>query len=91
MTLIQLFDGTATFVALNFFGYYEQHIIPTFIINLFGPISFIFIKLITVVAILVLIDRISPDKEFNNYLKLIIGILGGATGSRDFLALIALA
>ena len=91
----QLFDSTVTFVALNFFsqrdfGFYEQHVIPTFLINLFGPISFIIVKLIAVVAVLLLIDKFSNDKEFNNYLKLIIGILGLATGARDLLALLVL-
>ena len=96
--LLQLFDATTTFVALNFFGpaflgskgFVEQHILPTFLINIFGPVSFIFVKLITVVTFLVLIDKFSTDKEFNTYLKLIIGILGGATGSRDFIALVTM-
>lgn len=95
---VQLFDSTVTFVALNFFGqgvledfgFYEQHVVPTFIINLFGPFSFIIVKLIAVVAVLLFIDKISDDKEFNNYLKLIIGILGLATGFRDLLAILVL-
>lgn len=96
VTSIQMFDASATFVALQFFGvsissasfgFYEQHILPTFLINMFGPISFIFVKLIIVVLILSLIDKFSEDKNFSNYLKLIIAILGGATGTRDFIAL----
>mgnify|MGYP000223940133 CR=1 FL=1 len=98
VVLLQLFDATTTFVALNFFGpaligskgFVEQHILPTFLINIFGPVSFIVVKLFTVVIFLVLIDRFSTDKEFNRYLKLIIGILGGATGSRDFIALLTM-
>lgn len=95
---VQMFDSTITFVALTFFGqgvlegfgFYEQHVVPTFIINLFGPFSFIIVKLIAVVAVLLFIDRFSDDREFNNYLKLIIGILGLATGTRDLLALLTL-
>jgi len=95
---VQMFDSVVTFVALNFFGqgvlegfgFYEQHVIPTFLINLFGPFSFIIVKLIAVVAVLFFIDRFSDDREFNNYLKLIIGILGLATGTRDLLALLTL-
>lgn len=90
VTTIQMFDATVTFVSLNFFGYTEQHIFPTFIINIFGPFSFVILKLIGIVAILILIDKYSDDKEFNTYLKLVIGILGGATGIRDFLSLLAL-
>jgi len=99
VTLVQMFDATNTFVALQFFGvsvfsasfgFYEQHVLPTFIINMFGPISFIIVKLVAIVAVLLLIDRFSEDKRFSNYLKLIIAILGGATGTRDFIALLTL-
>lgn len=95
---VQMFDATVTFVALNFFGqsvlgnigFYEQHIVPTFIINLFGPISFIIVKFVTVISILILIDKFSDNKEFARYLKLIIGILGLATGTRDLIAMLVL-
>lgn len=87
---IEMFDATNTSVALYFFGYSEQHVVPNIFISLFGsPWAFIPIKAVAVIAALVLIDRYSDDKEFNNYLKLVIGILGGATSVRDFLRLIA--
>jgi uncharacterized membrane protein len=92
VTLMHLFDATTTFVAMSFFGYYEQHIVPTFFINLFTPVSFVFLKLVAVVGVLYLIDRLATeeeDKEFAPYLKLVIGILGAATGTRDFITLLA--
>jgi len=91
VSVVQMFDATTTFVALNFFGYQEQHVLPNFFISLFGPVSFIFLKLIGVVAVLILIDKFSSDKEFNSYLKLCIGALGGATGTRDLFTLLSLA
>jgi len=95
---VQMFDATVTFVSLSFFGqkvlgllgFIEQHVVPTFIINLFGPISFLIVKVIAVISVLILIDKFSDDKEFNTYLKLVIGILGAATGTRDFIALLTL-
>jgi uncharacterized membrane protein len=91
VTGLHTFDGTVTFVSLSYFGYYEQHILPRYLINLFGaPFSFVIIKFIALVAVLWSIDRYSDDKEFNNYIKLIIGILGAATGIRDFLRLFSL-
>lgn len=92
VTTIHMFDASTTAVALNYFGYYEQHILPTYVISILGPFSFIPLKLITIVAVLFLIDRFSDekDREFNNYLKLCIGILGGATGTRDFIGLLSL-
>lgn len=90
VTAAQMFDATATYVALQYFGYYEQHVVPSLFINIFSPISFIFLKIAGIVTILLLLDKFKEDKEFNNYLKLIIGILGLGTGTRDFLRLLAL-
>lgn len=92
VTLLHLFDATTTFVSMSFFGYYEQHIVPTFFINLFTPVSFVFLKLVVIVGVLHLIDKLAAeddDKEFAPYLKLVIGILGAATGTRDFITLLA--
>lgn len=91
VTGLHTFDGTVTFVSLNYFNYYEQHVLPRYLINLFGtPFSFVILKFIVVALILIIIDKYSKDKEFNNYIKLVIGILGAATGTRDFLRLFAL-
>jgi uncharacterized membrane protein len=91
VTAVHMFDANSTFVSLQYFNYYEQHVLPRYFINLSGtPFSFVIIKFLAVVSILFLIDRYSHDKEFNNYIKLIIGILGAATGTRDFLRLFGL-
>ncbi len=90
VTMAQMFDATATYVAIQYFGYYEQHYVPSIFINILSPISFIFLKIVGIVSILLLLDRFKGDKEFNNYIKLMIGILGLATGTRDFLRLLAL-
>jgi len=90
VSTVQMFDATTTFVALNFFSYREQHVLPNFFISLFSPLSFVFLKLAGVVVVLVLIDRFSTNKELNRYLKLLIGILGAATGTRDLFSLISL-
>jgi uncharacterized membrane protein len=95
---VQMFDAIITFVSINFFGqnnlgsfgFFEQHLVPAFIMNIFGPFSFVIVKLIAITAVLFLIDRFSKDREFNNYLKLIIAVLGAATGTRDFIALATL-
>lgn len=90
---LQMFDSTTTAVAMQFFGYGEQHVLPTAVIGAFGPFAFVLLKLVAVVAILVTIDKVSAgrseSKEFANYLKLVIGILGAATGTRDFVTLLA--
>lgn len=89
VTLLHMFDATTTFVSLHFFGYLEQHVLPNVFINSLGPISFIPLKALVIISTLVAIDRFSNDKEFNTYIKIIIGILGAATGIRDFISLLA--
>jgi len=91
VTLLHLFDATVTFVSLQYFNYFEQHVLPRTIIELTGtPFSFVIVKLVVIVAVLNILDKYSDDKEFTNYLKIIIGILGFATGLRDLLRLILL-
>jgi uncharacterized membrane protein len=88
-TATQMFDANVTFISLYFFGYYEQHVLPNYIINLFGhTYAFVIIKFVAVVSILYLIDRFSADKEINTYIKMIIAFLALATGTRDFLRLV---
>jgi len=93
VALLHVFDATTTAVAMQFFGYYEQHVLPTAVISAFGPFSFVLLKLAAVVAMLVLIDRVSGrDREttdLTDYTKLVIGILGAATGTRDLITLVA--
>jgi uncharacterized membrane protein len=95
VSLLHVFDATTTSVALYFFGFYEQHVVPTLFIGLFGPFSFIVLKVVAIVVVLLLIDRFGgkgkKNEEFKDYLKLVIGILGGATACRDFMALAVLA
>ncbi len=93
--LFQMFDANTTAVTLQFFGaatgfgYYEQHVLPTLLMDMFGPFSFVIVKAAVIITVLLLIDRFSDDKNFNNYVKLMVGILGAATGGRDFLRLAA--
>ncbi|MCD6476868.1 MAG: DUF63 family protein, partial [Candidatus Aenigmarchaeota archaeon] len=84
--IAHLFDASSTFTALTFFGFKEQHVVPTFLFNLFkGPWIFFPTKIIVVWSVLYLIDKYSDDKFFNNFLKIVILILGLALGIRDFL------
>lgn len=80
-----LFDASSTFTALTFFGYYEQHVLPNFLINLSGPWIMFPLKIFVVLPILLIIDRYSEDRQFSSFLKIIILILGLALGTRDFL------
>jgi len=87
VSMAHIFDATATFTAIQFFNFTEQHVLPRLLIGIFSPIAFIIVKVLVVVGILILIDRSSGDKSFNNFLKLVIAIIGLAPAIRDFVLL----
>jgi uncharacterized membrane protein len=89
VTLIQTFDGITTFASINFFGYGEQHVLPSFIIQTFGAFTFPLIKIIAIVLALILIDKFFEDREMKNFVKLCIAILAGGTSTRDFTCLLS--
>jgi len=82
-----LFDASSAFVAITFFGFYEQHVLPGFLMNIFGPWVMFPLKIIVVWPVLVIIDRSKENKFFKRFLKIIILILGLALGLRDFLTI----
>lgn len=84
-----IFDATSTFVAMDFFGYYEQHVLPTFMINLAGTAFIMYpLKIIIILIILYVIDKEVDDVTSNHMLKLAIFILGLAPGIRNFATLV---
>lgn len=86
--LAQLFDASATFIAIDFYGYGEQHVLPTALMNLTGTAAVMFpLKIAVILAALYVIDEYVEDNVIRNMLKLAIFILGLATGIRDFLSL----
>ncbi|MFH0830010.1 MAG: DUF63 family protein [Candidatus Aenigmatarchaeota archaeon] len=80
-----LLDASSTFVALTFFGYYEQHVLPTFLIGFTGPWIMFPLKLAVVLPVLWYIDRSTESEMFKRFLKVVILILGLALGLRDML------
>lgn len=87
VSMAHIFDATATFTAIQFFGFTELHVVPRLLIGAFSPVAFIIVKVLVVVGILILIDKYSDDKKFNNFLKMIIAIIGLAPAIRDFFLL----
>jgi uncharacterized membrane protein len=85
-------DASATFIALSMFGYVEQHVLPRMLIFDWGPISMFVLKAAVVVPVLLLIDHYTKeeDRNFRNFLKIVILILGLAPGLRDLLRLMAM-
>ncbi|MEM4368349.1 MAG: DUF63 family protein, partial [Candidatus Anstonellales archaeon] len=84
---VQTFDSIVTAVSIKWFGYEEQHVLPRFIIEKTGtPFSFILVKFFVIYFSLKVLDK--QDAELNNFIKILIGIVGVATGMRDLLRLL---
>ncbi len=86
--MAHLFDASSTFVAVDFYGYGEQHVLPSALTNLTGTALVMYPLKITVILLaLYVIDTYVEDKTIKNMLKLAIFILGLAPGLRNFLSL----
>jgi len=86
--LAQLFDASATFIAITFYGYGEQHVLPNVLMGIANTAAVMFpLKIAVILAALYVIDEYIEDKTIRNMLKLAIFILGLAPGLRDFLSL----
>ncbi|MGZ7048511.1 MAG: DUF63 family protein [Methanobacterium sp.] len=86
--LAHLFDASATFVAIDFYGYGEQHVLPNALMSLTGTAAIMFpLKIAVILLALYVIDEYIEDRTIKNMLKLAIFILGLAPGLRDFLSL----
>ncbi len=84
-----MLDASATWTALTFYGYVEQHVVPRMIIPFLGPASMFLLKLAVLIPVLFLVDRYTEEGNFRNFLKLVILILGLAPGMRNLLRLAA--
>lgn len=84
-------DASATYRAIDFYGYGEKHLLPSFLISFFGSSVVLFaVKLIIIVLIIYLLDIGYRDQLNDNQrglIKLCILILGLAPGIRDMIRL----
>ena len=86
--LAHMLDATSTFVAIDFYGYGEQHVLPNALMSLAGTAAIMYpLKIVVVILALYVIDEYVEDNTVKNMLKLAIFILGLAPGLRDFLSL----
>ena len=86
--LIHLFDATTTFVSIQFFPYYEQHVLPSFLIGIAGPIVMFPLKLAVVGATLYVFDKeLKNEEQKRTFLKIIVMVVGMGPGIRNFLRL----
>lgn len=82
-----MLDASATYVAMTFFGYLEQHPLPRFLIGMTNPAAMFLLKLVVLIPVLYIIDKYSEPGDFKNFLKIVVLILGLAPGLRDMIRL----
>ena len=87
--LVHLFDAATTFVALQYLGYFEQHVLPGFVIAQFGAWTMFVLKIVVVPVVLYAFDReLKNEAEQRTFLKLVVLILGLGPGLRNWLRMI---
>ncbi len=91
LLLAHEFDATTTYVATTFYPYFEQHVLPSFFISLFGTWFMFVLKLVVVLVVLHVLDKElskPEDLEKRTFLKFLVLMLGMAPGLRNFFRLI---
>lgn len=79
-----LYDASTTFVGLQFYGFWEKHVLPNLIIGVFGPFSMFILKLMVVPAVVYLLRDLENRTE-RNLIYFAIFVLGFAPGTRNLL------
>jgi len=86
---VHMLDASATWAALTFYGYLEQHPLPRLVTDLFTPAGMFLLKLVVMIPVLYIINRYSEAGDYRNFLLILILILGLAPGLRDMIRLMA--
>lgn len=82
----QLFEGSATFVGVAFYGYGEQHVLASLAIGGLGPASVFLVKMTVIPFVLWALSDLDDDSETAKYVKILIIALGLGPGLRDMLS-----
>jgi uncharacterized membrane protein len=87
-----LLDGCATFIAINYYGFYEEHLLPIYMIGLAGNDAFIMVpaKLVLILVVVHFVDKwqkeeAGADETLYRAIKILLFILGIGPGIRDML------
>ncbi len=81
------FDGAATFIAIDFFGYSEQHVVASFIGENFGYFAFFLLKFTIAFVFAYLLEKEKMDAFDKNFFYAIAITAGLSPGLRDVLRL----
>jgi uncharacterized membrane protein len=83
-----MLDAGSTYIGVDWFDYYEKHVVPTFLIDLAGTAAIMFpLKLLILLPVLSMIDKSIEDPSLRNITKLALITLGLAPAVRNTLRL----
>lgn len=88
-----MLDASSTFLAHDFHGFGEEHILPRLLIDLVGGTAFVMIpvKLVIVALLLVALEQYKLEEDYNpmlyKILKILVFVLGLGPGMRNTLLL----
>lgn len=83
-----MLDASSTYIGVDWFGYYEKHVVPTILIDLTGTAAVMFpLKLLILLPVLSMIDESMKDPTLRNLTKLALITLGLAPAVRNTLRL----
>lgn len=89
--IAHMLDASATFIGVDFFGYWEKHPVTRGVSELAGTTAvFYLLKLLFLIPLVYLLTKEIKDKNLKNYLLLIVVTLGLAEGLRDLITIILL-
>ncbi|WP_292388217.1 DUF63 family protein [Methanosarcina sp. UBA5] len=86
--MVHLMDASSTYIGVDHLGYFEKHVVPTYLINLTGTALVMYpLKLIIFVGVLYLLDTQFEDDErsvnLKALIKMVILILGLSPATRN--------
>ncbi|CAD6491397.1 MAG: hypothetical protein EMLJLAPB_00136 [Candidatus Argoarchaeum ethanivorans] len=84
-----LLDASSTFVGIDMLGYYEKHVVPTWLINQIGTAAVMYpLKLGIFIPVIYLLDTEFKEEKYHtlkNLIKLVILVLGLSPAVRNTL------
>ena len=83
-----MLDASSTYIGVDWFGYYEKHVVPTYLIDLTGTAAIMYpLKLLVLLPLLSILDKSIEDRSLLNLTKLALIVLGLAPAIRNTLRL----
>jgi len=88
-----LLDASSTFIGVDYLGYYEKHVVPTFLIDLVGTAAIMVpLKLIIFIPVIFILDtqfdEDDKSRQLRDLMKLTIIVLGLAPATRNTIRMV---